>query len=273
VLTAVGWAAAAYFWLTWSDWLALRYVGRRIAYPRIALASFIALSIGHNLGFAAVSSGAIRYRFYSRAGLGAEEVAKVIVFCGTTLLLGLCALAGLSLLWRPDLAEGVAGLGGYVARLAGVVCLAVVGGYLALAATVRGERRLWRWTIEMPPLGLAVAQIPVGALNLACQAACLHAVIGAAAEVGYFETASVYVLATAAAIVSHVPGGLGVIESIVLYLLPGENLVGPVLVFRFVFFLLPLCLGGLLFAAVELKLGARRIAADRGAGEREALQE
>jgi uncharacterized membrane protein YbhN (UPF0104 family) len=97
-------------------------------------------------------------------------------------------------------------------------------------------------------------------------------VISAVAEVWYFETVSVYALATVATIVSHVPGGLGVIESVVLYLLPGDNLIGPVLVFRFVFFLLPLCLGGLLFALVEMRLGVSRLAAGEAGVAGQALQ-
>lgn len=38
-------------------------------YPRAALASFTSLAIGHNVGVAALSSGAVRYRFYSRWAL------------------------------------------------------------------------------------------------------------------------------------------------------------------------------------------------------------
>ncbi|HEX9903682.1 MAG TPA: UPF0104 family protein, partial [Propylenella sp.] len=82
--TALLFAAASYLCLTGFDALALRYVGHPLPYRKVALASFVSLSLGHNIGFAALSSGTIRYRFYSREGLTAEEVAKVIVFCGTT---------------------------------------------------------------------------------------------------------------------------------------------------------------------------------------------
>jgi uncharacterized membrane protein YbhN (UPF0104 family) len=272
ILIAIGWAAASYFWLTCSDFLSLHYAGHALSYPRVALASFTALSIGHNLGFAAVSSGAIRYSFYSRAGLSAEEIAKVIVFCGTTLLLGLCTLTGASLLYRPETAEALAHVGRFTALLTGVACLVVPGIYLVLAATLRGRLRLWRWTVEMPRPLLGVGQIVVGALNLACQAACLHAVISGVADVSYFETISAYILATAATIITHVPGGLGVIESVVLYLLPDANLVGAVLVFRCVYFLLPLVLGGLVFAIVEAKLGVLKLTFGGSREAREAFQ-
>jgi uncharacterized membrane protein YbhN (UPF0104 family) len=49
-----------------------------------------------------------------------------------------------------------------------------------------------------------------------------------------------------------VPGGLGVIESVVMFLLPGANLIGALLVFRFVYFLVPLVVGGAVFAVTEI---------------------
>jgi uncharacterized membrane protein YbhN (UPF0104 family) len=87
--------------------------------------------------------------------------------------------------------------------------------------------------------------------------------------VAYPGVASVYVIANATALVSHVPGGLGVIESVVMYLLPQKDLIGPLLVFRFVYFLAPLGLGGILFAVAEL-LYRRRSRSYDGAAAAEA---
>src|SRR3712207_8967800 len=64
------------YWRDWSSDVCSSDLGRPLSYPKVALASFVSLSLGHNIGFAGLSSGAIRYRFYSRAGLTAEEVAK-----------------------------------------------------------------------------------------------------------------------------------------------------------------------------------------------------
>jgi len=139
LLAAGGFAAASYVCLTGFDALGVRYAGRPIAYGRVALASFTALSIGHNLGFAALSSGAVRYRFYRRWGLIAEEVARVIVFCGATVGLGLLILAGSALLLHPGLAECASGLPRATVLGLGVVCLALAGAYVVLAALVRRQ--------------------------------------------------------------------------------------------------------------------------------------
>lgn len=56
-------AAASYATLTLFDWLGLRYAEHPLPYPRAALASFVALSIGHTLGLAPLGSGALRARY------------------------------------------------------------------------------------------------------------------------------------------------------------------------------------------------------------------
>lgn len=252
LLAAAAFAAASYLSLTFFDYLALHYVKRPLPYPKAALASFTALSLGHNIGLAALSSGAVRYRFYSRWGLKAGEVAKVIVFCGTTVGLGLLVLGGAALLLRSELAVKITGLTWPIVIALGIGCLALPAAYLILAATMRRPLRIRRWTLEIPPLKLAAGQILVGSVNFAFVAACLHQALAAVADVAYLGVASVYVIANATALVSHVPGGLGVIESVVMYLLPGQDLIGPLLVFRFVYFLMPLAFGAILFAVTEL---------------------
>jgi uncharacterized membrane protein YbhN (UPF0104 family) len=257
LLAAAGFAAASYVSLTFFDYLALRYVGRPLPYPKAALASFTALSLGHNIGLAALSSGAVRYRFYSRWGLNAGDVAKVIVFCGITVGLGLLTLGGAALLLRSGLAVEITGLTHPVIIVLGLGCLAVPAIYLILALFVRRPLRIRRWSVETPAFRLAIGQVLIGSINFAFVAACLHQALAAVADVAYLGVASVYVIANATALVSHVPGGLGVIESVVMYLLPQSDLIGPLLVFRFVYFLAPLGLGSILFVMTELVLRHR----------------
>lgn len=252
LLGAIGFAAASYLSLTGFDYLALHYVGRPLPYRRAALASFTALSLGHNIGLAALSSGAVRYRFYSRWGLSAGEVARIVLFCGITVGLGLLVLGGAALLLRSGLAMEITGLTRPVVAAMGIGCLTLPAAYLILSAFVGKPLRIGRWSLDMPPFRLALGQVLIGSVNFAFVAACLHQALAAVAEVAYLGVASVYVIANATALVSHVPGGLGVIESVVMYLLPQNNLIGPLLVFRFVYFLVPLVLGGILLAATEL---------------------
>lgn len=254
-------AAASYLCLTGFDWLALRFVGKRLPYRRVALASFCSLSLGHNIGFAALSSGALRYRFYSRWGVSGESVAKVILFCGVTVGLGLIGLGGGVLLLRSALAAELTGLSRAAVIGMGFMCLMILTVYLALCAWLRKPLHFRNWRFEMPSLRLGLAQAVIGPLNFACVAACLYETLLAAADISYFAVAAVYVIANVTALISHVPGGLGVIESVVLYLIPEANAVGALIAFRVVYFLIPLCVGAPIFALTELFYGRRRLSA------------
>lgn len=240
---ALGFAACSYFCLTFFDMLGLRYAGKPLPYRKAALTSFVSLSIGHNIGVAALSSGAIRYRFYSRWGLDAGDVANVVVFSGATVALGLATLAGLAILARSAAAAEMTGLGQGVVLALGLGCLAAVATYLLLSVFLRSSWSFRGWKLQMPKPTLALCQIAIGFANFALVAACLHQIVTAFAGTAYLKVATVYALANATALVSHVPGGLGVLEAAILYLLPGTSLIGAVIAFRFVYFLVPLTFG------------------------------
>jgi uncharacterized membrane protein YbhN (UPF0104 family) len=250
--------AGSYFSLTLFDTLAIRYIGAKLPYRRIALASFTALSIGHTLGVAAASSGAIRYRFYSRWGIDAGDIARIILFCAMTAGLGLNTLMGLALLLQANVAAKLLGFSQAGAIVLGVACLLLTALYVALAALLRRPLAIMRWQIPMPPVKLALAQIFTGATNFCFVAAALYELFPATVAIGYFAVATVYVLANGASIVSHVPGGLGVLEAIVLHVLPEVSVIGALVVFRFIYFLVPFTIGAALFAANELAQRRRR---------------
>ncbi|MBX6367013.1 MAG: UPF0104 family protein [Rhodospirillales bacterium] len=249
--------ALSYLTLTLFDTLGIRYAGRHVPYPRIALASFCSLSIGHNVGFAALSSGALRLRFYSRAGLGVGDVARVILFCAATVGLGLLALAAAVLLIGGPSHE--LGLTPATARLLGAACLAPLVAYLALCTLATAPLRAGRWSVPVPPFRLALAQIAVGLVNFAFVTAALWQSLAAATGARYADVVVGYVMGVVAALVSHVPGGLGVIEAAVLFVVPGAGAIGGLVLFRVLYYLVPLLLGILALGASEvLELRSRR---------------
>ncbi|MCB9968725.1 MAG: UPF0104 family protein [Geminicoccaceae bacterium] len=267
LLAAGAFAALSYLCLTGFDFMAVRYAGRPLPYHKVAPASFVSLSIGHNIGIAALSSGAIRYRFYSRLGLSEGDVGRVILFCGVTVGVGLLTLAGLAAVVNPSLAGEILRLDSPALVVGlGVLCLVLVAGYVAMAAFVRRAIHIKRWRLQTPPLRLALGQVVIGPLNFACVAGCLYWCVAALGDVGYLGVATAYVIGNLAALVSHVPGGLGVLEGVVMVLLPGASVVGGLLVFRAVYFFVPLAIGAPLFGLIELwGLRGRREEAEEAA--------
>jgi glycosyltransferase 2 family protein len=252
--------AASFLCLSGTETLAVRYTRRELPYRKIALASFVSLSIGHTIGFAGFSSGAVRYRFYTAWGLSPGDVARILVFCSLTVLLGLLALGGLSCLLAPRLVARTFGASPTLVIAAGILLLALVGLYLGLAAVVRLPIRIRHFELPLPPLRLALGQVACGTADFLMVSAVLYQMLRASSDVGYLAVAAGYVVANSAGIVSHVPGGLGVIEAVMLALVPGANVVGALVAFRAVYFLVPFLLGALTFALCEYLRRQRRFA-------------
>ena len=247
-------AACSYICLSCNDWLGVRYAGKPLPFRQTALASFTGLSIGHNVGLAALSSGAVRYRFYSRWGLDTEEIAKVIVFCGATVALGLSTLGSLALFLRPDDAARMTGLSASSISGVALACLAFPILYLVLSATLRKPLRIRQWHFDMPIFRLAVGQVMVGTVNFAFVAACLHQMLSALGDASYFKVATASITANIAAIVSHVPGGLGVLEATIVHVLPGAESMAAVVAYRVIYYFIPLAIGIPLFIGSEFML-------------------
>jgi glycosyltransferase 2 family protein len=260
ILLCLAFAAASYVCLTINDWLALRYIGRPLRYWQAALASFVSLALGHNIGFAGLSSGPIRYRFYSRWGLGAAEVAKLVLFCGVTIALGLLSVAAIILIAAPEMVAPTLHVGATFTRLIGLVLAGIVIGYLVLAFAGQKQISIRGWTLAVPPPHLALAQTILGTVDLACISACLKAALASGVAVSYIQAVVAFVVGNIAALLTHVPGGLGVIETAVTYLVPhqGNALGGGLVLFRLSYYLLPLALGliVLFFAELAFRSGA-----------------
>ncbi len=260
-------AAGSYLALTGFDTLAVRYTGGRLPYRKIAFVSFTSLSIGHTLGFAAFSTGAIRFRMYTAWGLTPGDVARIILFCGVTVGLGLATLAGIGALGQPRIAIEALRLPPAMVTAIGVLLLAAVAAYVLAAALIRREIVLWRFRLPLPPVKLAIGQVVIGTINFLCVAAVLHQMLLASTDIGFFSVAAIYALALTAALITHVPGGLGVIEAVVLSIIPQAEVVGALVAFRVIYFLVPFFIGVTLFGLFELSRRMGRTGARAQVGD------
>src|SRR5450432_2294773 len=95
------WTILSYFILTFYDRLGTIYAGRKVSYGKVAFASFCAYALAHNLGFAAVSGAAVRYRLYAHWGLTPLQIGKTVAFCSLTFGLGGLVLGGAILFLEP----------------------------------------------------------------------------------------------------------------------------------------------------------------------------
>ncbi|AJP74781.1 bifunctional lysylphosphatidylglycerol flippase/synthetase MprF [Sphingomonas hengshuiensis] len=263
--------AASYFALTFYDWLAVRTIGHRLPWRTAALASFTSYALSNNLGFALLTGGSARLRAYGAAGLDFADVARITVIASATFWGGIIAVSAVALLSaHTDFVLGPFAFGAGAQRLLGLGLAAGVAVLLWLRSRGFAEIRVGGTSIPVPPVRLLALQIGISAVDLLCASTALYVLVPGApvALFGLFFLA--YVIAIFAGLVTHVPGGLGVIEAVMLALVPlgRPDLFAALLLYRLIYYLLPLAVAGAVLAGVEGHRLRRPLLAGLGAVDR-----
>jgi uncharacterized membrane protein YbhN (UPF0104 family) len=267
VVLAVLLTAASFLVLTGYDNLSLRDIRRPLPYRQTALASFLNYAFSQALGFPLLTGGTVRYRLYSRWGLTTLEVGQVVAFASATFWLGVVALTGVVLLIAPPGITRMLPIAGALARPAGVLLLAIVGVYVWWTVTGRRVARIRGWRFRRPAPSLAALQLILACADWVVASTVCWVLMPADIGIGFPSFVAVFLLAFVAGIISHVPAGLGVFESVVLVLLPpvasDTAVLGSLLVYRGVYQLLPLMAATLLLGGHELWVRVRHRSSGR----------
>jgi phosphatidylglycerol lysyltransferase len=241
--------------LTGYDFLAVACVKRKLPWRRVALASFLAFAIANNVGFAALSGASVRYRFYTRWGLSAEELSLVVFSYLTTLWLGLLVLGGFSL-WTLRLPDVVGGLAPAAISTIGAGLMLVGIAYVVAAAMRLRPIRVKRLVVSLPSARIAVWQLVLSVTDWIVAAAVLYVILPPH-TVPFGPLVASFTGAQLLALVSHVPGGVGVFETLMVLLLrsfaDSATLLPALIVFRVVYYLLPLLVALLVLVGDELR--------------------
>jgi phosphatidylglycerol lysyltransferase len=260
--TSLVWGAGltvlAYLVLAIYDKLGADYAGRPSSWGRALLASFCGYAMAHNLGFAAVSGAAVRFRLYSAWGYTPLEIGKVIGFTSLTFGLGGMALAGAVLVVEPEVLPWLPGvLPRWALQAMALPLFGTVLGYILLSR-FRRSVRLFGHEVELPGVRMALIQTMLATVDVAVTAAIFYTLLPPAEGLTFLRFLGIYLAAYAAGIIAHVPGGLGVFDGAIMIglapYLSAPEVVGALLVFRLYYYIVPLFLAGALFAGFEIGL-------------------
>lgn len=252
------WTILSYFILTFYDRLGTIYAGHKVSYGRVAFASFCAYALSHNLGFAAVSGAAVRYRLYAHWGLTPLQIAKTVAFCSLTFGLGGMVLGGAILFLEPT---AIPFFGQHLPHAAlygiGVLMWGIVVAYVTLAR-VFGTIRLFGNLIELPGWRMAIVQVLLATVDVAVTATIFYALLPPAPNLTWLIFLGVYVASYSAGLAANLPGGIGVFDTAMLFglepYLSAPHIVGAIVVFRLYYYVIPLFLAGSMFAGNEIVL-------------------
>lgn len=256
VWLAIGLTVLNYITLTGYDTLAIRYIHRSLSYRRTALVAVISYAISNSIGFALLSGSAIRYRFYKRWQLSAIEIAQIITFINLSFFLGLFAVGGIMFVLEPIAVPSLLRLPFKSVHPIGLLFLSIITLYLLWTSLSRRPLRIGHWNIPHLPLQLSLIQLAVTAIDWALAAAVLYVLLPniPLSYPGFF---GIYLLAQLAGIISNIPGGLGVFETVMLLLLSppvsSATLLGALIAYRAVYYFFPLMTAVVVLIAYELR--------------------
>jgi len=252
LLTVLNYAA-----LTGYDALACRFIQQKLAYWKIALVSFTSYAISDSIGLALLSGSAVRYRLNRRWGFSNGQIGAVIAFCNASFWLGLLAVGGVMFILEPLQVPKLLRLPFESVHPLGIIFASLTLGYLALSLVNEGTLRLGRWRLPRVPLTLSLAQILITALDWSLAAGVLYLLLPphSSTLLSYPGFFGIYLLAQIAGVVSNVPGGLGVFETVIPVSLspslPSAGVLGALLAYRALYFWLPLVGAGLTLGIYE----------------------
>ena len=250
--------------VTFYDWLAFKYVGRKISHGRVIFAAFIAYAVGNNVGLANFGGTATRARIYSKWGISGKVIAEVVALDTLANWIGFLLAPGLLFtIFPPPLPKRLS-LPFPNARPIGVIFLILVVGYAVFAAWKRRPIHFFRWKLPVPRNRLFALQVLVACGDLAFGGFVLRLLLPHIPGLSLLPFLGVFLLAQTAGLLSHVPGGLGVFETMILFSLEGtiggSTVLGALVAYRAIYYLFPIVIALVLFAAFEWRYRHRSTA-------------
>lgn len=254
---AFGATALGYTALVGYDFWALQYLEKKLPLRVVGLGGFLGYAFGNTIGISVLSGGAVRYRIYSAFGLNAFEVAALASYIAIAMGTGLTLVGVFALALHPSALTALLPLSEGAVR-----ALALLGGggtvALLYGLSVSGKAlRFRRFELSMPRPRILTGQMVVALFDSSCAALTLYVLLPPGAP-DFVTFMAIYATATMVGVLSHVPGGVGVFETVVMAAMPAETRVGDIaaalLMFRMIYYLVPFAIAFVIVSLNEARL-------------------
>ncbi|MDE1165422.1 MAG: lysylphosphatidylglycerol synthase domain-containing protein [Pseudomonas sp.] len=246
-------ALASYLVFSSYDLLGRRYTGHSLPTRQVLPLAFVCYAFNLNLS-SWVGGIALRYRLYGKLGLSVATITRIMSLGLVTNWLGYLFVGGaVFAMGLPALPDSVK-IGALGLRLIGVAMLLVALAYVLACAFAK--KRSWQLRgheITLPRARFALLQAGLAALNWSLMALVIYTLLPD--KVGYPTILAVLLISSIAGVITHIPAGLGVLETIFITLLQGSYSKGTLLAaligYRALYFLLPLLVACVMYLVLE----------------------
>lgn len=256
ILLAVLLTLVSYLLLTLYDYLAIRKLKSPLSYQQIAPVSFLAFTFSNTIGFSLLTGTSIRYKFYSELGLSGNNITQVVLACSVTFFLGLFFICGLALINFP--AEQLSDLPlptwfFSLNRVIGILMLLGVISYFVFSLMWKRSIQFRGFELAPPIFSLSLKQFLVSSIDWIVVGTLFYSLLPEVDGLSYLQVLSIFFVANAIGVLAHVPGGIGVFETVVTVTLsqylPAEQILSSVIIYRLMYYIVPFILALMYFVA------------------------
>lgn len=252
LLGAAAMAGMSYAVYSTFDLLGRHYTGHTLRPVLVMKIAFVCYAFTQTLT-AWVGGIAMRFRLYSRYGISKGDIAQIFSisiltnWIGYLLLASVVCIAGFV---RPPASWPV---DPHWFRVCGALLIFPVAIYLFFCHRFpHHSRRMFGQEWQFPPLRMALLQVIGGAANWTCMAAVIFILLRGQAD--YSIVLGILLLSSVAAVIAHIPAGLGVLEALFVTLLHDidrHQVLAAMVGYRAVYYLGPLIPATLAYAYIE----------------------
>ncbi len=254
VLGSLALVALSYICLIGYDFMALEHLGKRVSLASVAVGGFVSFALANTLGFVLLTAGSVRYRVYGSSGVTAPDVAVITIMSGLIFALSATLIMGVSLLLAPNFASLVDNLPNWANFTIGLIIVAALGAYIGWVSSGRKAVTWSGYELSLPGPFSTIAQLASGVGDMLCASAALYLLLPGDPGTGYPIFAGLFAAAITLGLLSWIPGGIGVFETIMLLAVPNiptEKMLASLLVFRVLYYLIPMIVAIIVYAWYE----------------------
>lgn len=255
ILLSLFLAVINYIILIGYDWLALKGIHKVLPISKVALVSFVGQAVSYNFG-ALLGGSTVRFRFYSAWGFSPMDIVRLVLMLAITFWVGALGLVGaIFMVAPPDIPPELKVHLPMDVHFLGAGLFFIALSYLVLCKFVHKPIHIFGKEFAFPPFKIAIAQALVAGADLVAAGACLYVLLPPDAHISFLQFLPTYLLGMVAVVLTHVPGGAGVLEVVILHLTTAspQAVFAALICFRVIYYLLPLLLAAVLFAVYEVR--------------------
>lgn len=226
------------------DLISAKIVNKKLPAFRAWLSTWVCYSANLNLG-AIIGSIALRYRLYAKLGCDSKTTSKIIAVTVSSNWIGYSALLSTVVLISPDSVSKMLSIPPSILTTAAVVTLGIVIALVCSSWITVPEK------FKKNFLGKHFSSIGDEKVHRLFFIALVHWTLMATAmyisfgrDIQFLTIYTALLISCVAGAVSHVPGGLGVIEAVFLTMLRGQapdhEIIASLVAYRIVYYFMPL---------------------------------